>query len=67
MTYIDRVLRTDRQYERFDDMTAYVAHLETLMERAGEIFPRHVQALELLHREAITAKEAARDAIEFDL
>lgn len=66
MTYIERVVRTERQYERFDELTTYAHTLASLLDQAASIFPQHVQQLEAMAREAEAAKDAARDAIAGD-
>ena len=67
MSYVDRVLRTDRQYERFDDLTDYTNMVDVLLEKAAEIFPQHAQQLEGMLREAQAAKGVARHEIETEL
>lgn len=67
MSYIDRLLRADRMFERFDEHTEYVNLITAALAKAAEISPHHVQQLEAIHREALAQKEAARDAISFDL
>lgn len=66
MSYIDRVLRVDRLFERFDELSEYTNMLEVLTERAGEMFPQHAQQLEAMTREARAAKDAARLDIDFE-
>ena len=64
MSYLDIMLRLDRQYERLDDLARYTAQIVALLDNAAEGFPQHIQQLEQMHREAEAAKGVARDVIE---
>lgn len=63
MRYVDRVLKTDAQYERLNDLQTYVFYINMALDLSVEFFPRHVQQLETLLREAVAAKDAALDEL----
>lgn len=67
MSYIEAIIRTERQFERLDEMRDYVNGLRILQAQAMTAFPQHLQVIETMLREASAEQDAARDAVEFEL